>query len=210
MREVTDIVATATELNYVEVSRVLKNISDRLSEIPHQLLIERSKKDDLTLDIQNRERDLIQLDLAASVGIDNAGKLRAEEHLNAEIKKLRGKLTSAKLEVDRIRSDKCHLESLAKDLQSRLNVLEQAASLKKTQILRNQEQAYLEHDVHGKAVKALSDFIVYSALRYGLPPGGLNLSGLVLQELNKDNVLTKLAASTFEEIVAKAQVRSYE
>lgn len=210
MREVTDIVATATELNYVEVSRVLKNISDRLSEIPHQLLIERSKQDDLTLDIQNRERDLIQLDLAASVGIDNAGKLRAEEHLQGDLKKLRGKLTSAKLEIDRIRSEKCHLESLQKDLQTRLNVLEQEASLKKRQILRDQEQAYLEHDVHGKAVKALSDYVVYSALKYGVATSAINVSGLVLQSLNKDNSLTNLAASTFDEIVAKAQVRSYE
>jgi len=122
MLDVETIVATATELSYTDVNKSLAAISDRLAVIPNRLFQERSKQEDLQLEVESKERDLIQLELAASIGIDNAGKLRAEQHLQDEIKKLKGKLTSAKLETDRIRSEKCHLESLQKDLQTQLNL----------------------------------------------------------------------------------------
>jgi chromosome segregation ATPase len=210
MRNVDSIVATATDMSYTEVTKTLAAISDRLAGIPHQLLQERSKQDDLQLEVESKERDLIQLELAASIGIDNAGKLRAEQHLQDEIKKLKGKLTSTKLETDRIRSEKCHLESLQKDLQTKLNELEQQAKRKKELILQEKEKAYREDDVQGKAIKALSDFVVYSALRFGLPPSGINIAGLVNQELQVDNALSRMASETYQGIVARAVEVSYE
>lgn len=210
MRTVETIVATATELSYQDVTKSLAAISERLAGIPHQLLQERIKQDDLQLQVEAMERDLIQLELAASIGIDNAGKLRAEQHLQEDIKKLKGRLTSAKLETDRIRSEKCHLESLQKDLQTLLNELEQQAKRKKELILQEQEKTYRENDVQDKALKALSDFIVYSALRYGLPPSGINIAGLVNQELQVDNALSKMASETYQGIVTRAVEVSYE
>ena len=210
MRTVETIVATASELSYQDVTKSLAAISDRLAGIPHQLLQERIKQDDLQLQVESMERDLIQLELAASIGIDNAGKLRAEQHLQEDIKKLKGRLTSAKLETDRIRSEKCHLESLQKDLQTQLNVLEQKAKRKKELILQEQEKAFRENDVYGVALKAMSDLVVYSALRYGLPPSGLNVAALVNQELQVDNALSKMASETYQGIVARAVEVSYE
>ena len=210
MRTVETIVATASELSYQDVTKSLAAISDRLAGIPHQLLQERIKQDDLQLQVESMERDLIQLELAASIGIDNAGKLRAEQHLQEDIKRLKGRLTSAKLETDRIRSEKCHLESLQKDLQTQLNLLEQKAQRTRELILNEKAKAYRENDVQGKALKALSDFIVYSALRFGLPPSGMNIAGLVNQELQVDNALSKMASETYQGIIARAVEVAYE
>lgn len=209
MLDVETIVATATELSYTDVNKSLAAISDRLAVIPNRLFQERSKQEDLQLEVESKERDLIQLELAASIGIDNAGKLRAEQHLQDEIKKLKGKLTSAKLETDRIRSEKCHLESLQKDLQTQLNLLEQKAQRTRQLILNEKAEAYRENDVQGKATKALSDFIVYSALRFGLSPSGMNIAGLVNQELQKDNALSKMAEESYASIVTSAKEKAY-
>lgn len=209
MLDVETIVATATELSYTDVNKSLAAISDRLAVIPNRLFQERSKQEDLQLEVESKERDLIQLELAANIGIANAGKLRAEQHLQDEIKKLKGKLTSARLETDRIRSEKCHLETLQKSLQTKLNELEQKAQRTRQLILNEKAEAYRENDVQGKATKALSDFIVYSALRFGLPPSGMNIAGLVNQELQKDNALSKMAEESYASIVISAKEKAY-
>lgn len=210
MRDVNSIVATATDLSYQDVKKSLAAISERLAEIPHTLLKERSKQDDLQLQLENIERDLVQLDLAATIGIDNSGKARAEQHLQDLVKKTKGKITSAKLEIDRIRSEKCHLEALHKELQAKTLRMEQAASIKKRAILQDQERAYLDNDVTGKALHALSDFLVYTSLRIGMQPTGINVANLVAQELQRDNGLTKLAEEKYQGIVARAIEVSYE
>lgn len=210
MRDVGTIVATATELSYQDITKSLAAITDRLAVIPHQLLKERARLDDLKLELERSERELLQLDLAATIGIDNAGKARAEQHLQDQIKKTKGKITSAKLEQDRVRSEKCHLESLQKDLQTQLNELEQKAKRKRELILQEQEQAYRDNDVQDKAIKALSDFIVYSALRLGVTPAMVNIPNLIGHELQRDNALSKLAEVTYQSIVNRAAEVSYE
>lgn len=210
MRDISEIVVTATDLPYKDVSKSLVALKDRLAGIPHQLLVERRKQDDLQLQIDNIERDLVQLDLAASIGIDNAGKARAEQHLQDDLKKYRAKLTGIKLEQDRLRSEKCSLESLEKDLMARLTLLEQQALSKKQKILQAQELSYRESDVAGKATKALSDFLVYTSLRIGIPPNGINVGNLIAQEINRDGVLSKSAMETYQTIVARAVEVSYE
>lgn len=210
MRDVETIVATATDLSYSDVTKSLAAITDRLAGIPHQLLQERSMQGDLQHQLENMERDLIQLDLAGSIGIDNAGRLRAEEHLQDKIKKIKAKITSNKLETDRIRSEKCHLESLQKDLQTQLNLLEQKAKRKRELILQEQAQAYRDNDVQDKAIKALSDFIVYSSLRLGVAPAMVNIPNLIGHELQRDNALSKLAEVTYQSIVNRAAEVSYE
>lgn len=211
MRDVESIVATATtNLSYNDKQSVLNKITDRLDSIPHELLVQRSKQDDFQLELDSTERELLQLELAASIGVDNAGKLRAEEHLQDKIKKIKAKITSNKLETDRIRSEKCHLESLKQTAHAELMQLEQAAASKKAKILQELEQAYRENGVQDKALKALSDFIVYSALRFGLPPSGMNIAGLVNQELQVDNALSKMASETYQSIIARAMEKAYE
>lgn len=211
MRDVETIVATAsTNLSYHDKQSVLKNISNRLDSIPHDLLVQRTKQDDLQLELDTTERGLLQLELAASAGIDNNGRLRAEEHLQDKIKKIKAKITSNKLETDRIRSEKCHLVSLQKDLQTQLDLLEQKAKRKRELILQEQEQAYRDNDVQDKAIKALSDFIVYSALRLGVTPAMVNIPNLIGHELQRDNALSKLAEVTYQSIVNRAAEVSYE
>lgn len=210
MRDVETIVATATDLSYQDITKSLVAITERLAGIPHQLLLERSKQDELQLELDNAERDLIQLDLAASIGIDNAGKVRAEQHLQDDIKKIKAKLTGIKLEQDRTRSEKCHLESLQKDLQTKQTLLEQRAAIKKAKILQEQAASYQDNDVQGKALKAMSDFVVYSSLRLGVAPAMVNIPNLIGHELQRDNALSKLAEETYQSIVNRAAQVSYE
>lgn len=210
MREVTEIVATATELSYQDLLNVLKNTLAEIESIPHDLLLAKARIDDLQLDLENTERDLLQLELAQQVGIDNAGKVRAEQHLQDTIKKIKAKLTSARLDQDNLRTKKVHLESLKKDLEAQRLQREQAASAKKSKILQEKERAYLENDVHGKAVKALSDYLVYTSLKLRMKPQAIRLDSLVWQEINKDNALLKQASEVFDSIMASAMEKSYE
>lgn len=210
MREVTEIVATATELSYQDLHNVLQNTQAQLESIPHDLLLAKTRIDDLQLDLENTERELLQLELAASVGINNNGKLRAEQHLQDQTKKIKAKLTSARLDQDNLRTKKVHLESLKADLEAQKIQLEQKASSKKSKILQDKERAYLENDVHGKAVKALSDFLVYTSLKLRMNPKTIRLDSLVWQEVNKDSVLIKHATETFDSILSGAEAKSYE